>query len=134
MFFGPSAFFSLPAAGLSSCSRLHGTQGARADPIHKFGLRARSVARALGVQSGTFARGGIPSTYESHPGPCKPTRTWCIVNRLNKCPTSHVISGILNVINVVRHTWKWKSFSPTTYPICDHLYHSQLICVPLLRN
>ena len=26
-----------------------------------------------------------------------------IVNKLKKCPTSHVISGILNDINVVRH-------------------------------
>ena len=30
-------------------------------------------------------------------------RTYYIINRLRKCPTSHVISGILNVINVVRH-------------------------------
>ena len=30
-------------------------------------------------------------------------RTKYIVNRLKKCPTSHVISGIMNVINVVRH-------------------------------
>ena len=73
-FFHPSAFFSLPAAGLSSCSRLRGTQGARPDPIRKFGPPPRSVARALGVESGTSARGGIPSTY-SHPGPFKPRRT-----------------------------------------------------------
>ena len=61
-FFHPSAFFSLPAAGLSSCSRLRGTQGARPDPIRKFGFWPTSVARALEVQSGTSARGGIPST------------------------------------------------------------------------
>ena len=61
-FFGPSAFSSLPAAGLSSCSRLRGTQGARPDPARKFGTWPRSVARALGVQSGTSARGGVPST------------------------------------------------------------------------
>ena len=61
-FFGPSPFFSLPPAGRSSCSRLRGTQGARPDPACKFGPWPRSVARALGVQSGKFARGGIPST------------------------------------------------------------------------
>ena len=61
-FFGPSAFLSLSAAGLSSCSRLRGTLGARPDPLRKFGLWPRSVARALGVQSGKSARGGIPST------------------------------------------------------------------------
>ena len=49
--FHTSDFFSLPAAGLSSCSRLRGTQGARPDPIRKFGPRPRSVARALGVQA-----------------------------------------------------------------------------------
>ena len=61
-FFGPSAFFSLPAAGFSSCSRLCRTQGARPDPARKFGLWPRSVSRALGVQSCNSAQGGIPST------------------------------------------------------------------------
>ena len=61
-FFSPSAFFSLPAAGLSSSSRLRGTQGAHPDPLRKFGPWPRSVACALGFQSGKFARGGIPST------------------------------------------------------------------------
>ena len=50
-FFGPSSFFSLPAAGLFSYSRLRGTQGARPDPARKFGPWPRSVAHALGVQS-----------------------------------------------------------------------------------
>ena len=63
-FFGPSAFFSLPAAGLFSCSRLRGKQGARPNPARKFGPWPRSAARALGVQSGKSPRGGIPSTYE----------------------------------------------------------------------
>ena len=61
-FLGPSAFVSLPAAGLSSCSLLRGTQGARPDPVRKFGPWPRSVARALGVQSGKSARRGIPIT------------------------------------------------------------------------
>ena len=122
-FFHPSAFFYLLAAGLSSCSWLRGTQGAHPDPIRKFGPRPRSVARAVGVESGTSAGGGIPSTY-SHPGPCKPTRTKYIINRLKKCPTSHVISGILNVINVVRHyiTWWWKPCS--VFPQHQHARHA----------
>ena len=49
-FFGPSAFFSLSTAGLSSCSRLRGTQGARPGPARKFGPWSRSVARALGFK------------------------------------------------------------------------------------
>ena len=94
-FFGPSTLFSLPAAGLSSCSRLRGTQGAGPDPASKFGPWPRSVARTLGVQCRKSARGRIPSTW-SLPGLCKPTY------RLKECPTSHVIFGIWNVINFVR--------------------------------
>ena len=77
MFFHPTVFFSLPAAGLSSCSRPRGTQGARPDPIRKFGLRPRSVARALGVESGTFALGGIQTTYshQTHANPHVHTNT-----------------------------------------------------------
>ena len=97
VFFWPfGIIFSLPAAGLSSCSRLRGTQGAHPDPACKFGPWPRSVARALGVQSGKSARGRIPSTY-SDPSLCK------LTYRLKECPTSHVISGISYVINVVRH-------------------------------
>ena len=59
VFFSPYGIFSLPAAGLSSCSPLRGTQGAHPDPIRKFGPRPRSVA--LRFESGTSARGGIPS-------------------------------------------------------------------------
>ena len=54
--------FPLPAAGLSSCSRLRGTQGAHPDPARNVGPWPRFVARALGVQSRRAARGGIPST------------------------------------------------------------------------
>ena len=86
--------FSRPAAGLSSCSGLRGTQGARQDPTHKFGRWPRSVPRAPGIQSRRSPPRGIPSTW-SLPAACKPTY------RLNKLPTAHVVYGILNVINVV---------------------------------
>ena len=72
VFFGPSTLFALPAAGLSSCSRLRGTQGARPDPLRKFGPWPRSVARAPGVQRGTPARGGILRTVEPS-RPMQPT-------------------------------------------------------------
>ena len=49
--FCASPSFSLPAAGLFSCSRPRGTQGARVYTRLRFGPRPRSVARALGVQS-----------------------------------------------------------------------------------
>ena len=98
-FLGQWDFFSLPAARLFSCSRLRGIQGARRNTRAQ--VRALADVRgtcsgALGVQSRTSPRGGIPSTY-GHPAPCKPAY------RLKECPTAHVISGILNVINVVRH-------------------------------
>ena len=83
MFFHPSAFFCLPAAGVSSCSRLHGTQGARPDPIRKLGslgpgrgpwhvLWGFKVARPLG--EAFRARRAI----QAHANP----RTYYIINRL----------------------------------------------------
>ena len=49
-FFNICTLFS-GARGSFSCSRLRGTQGGRAGtPRRKFGSRAGSVARALGVQ------------------------------------------------------------------------------------
>ena len=61
-FFGPSALFSLPAAGLYSCSRLRGTQGARPDPTRKFGPWPRSVHVLRGSKVASPLGGGIPST------------------------------------------------------------------------
>ena len=46
MFFGSSAFFSLPAVGLFSCSRLRGTQGTRRN--------TRAQVRALADVRGTY--------------------------------------------------------------------------------
>ena len=99
-------FFNVPSAGRFSFSRIRGTQGARPDPARKFRPRPRSMAHALGVQSGKSPRGGTPSTY-SHPGPCKPT---CIIPGpvvyfnlwVKKCPTAHAASMILNVVNIAR--------------------------------
>ena len=51
------------------------------------------VARSLG--EAFRARRAI----QAHTNP----RTYYIIIRLRKCPTSHVISGILNVVNVGRH-------------------------------
>ena len=62
VFFWHFGIFSLPAAGLVSCSLLRGTQGARPDTGCKRGPWPWSAARALVVQSGTSPRGGIPST------------------------------------------------------------------------
>ena len=76
----PSAFFSLPAAGLSSCSRLRSTQRARPDPLRKFGPWPGSVAQAIRVQNGKSARGGFRArtAIQAHANP------WSV---FFKCPT-----------------------------------------------
>ena len=122
-FFGTSAFFSLPAAGLSSCSRLRGMQGARRVAVRTFGPWPRSVTRALGVQSDKSPQQAIPR-MQSHPGSCKPT------NRLKQCPTAHVISGILNIINVVRH---YVIGDGTVFPPHQHARHATTFSTIRLR-
>ena len=51
--------------------------------------------------------GSIPSTW-SHLGACK------LTDRLKKCPTAHVISRILNVVNAVRHSLVMVRYFPDT--------------------
>ena len=60
--FSRFGIFSSSGHGSFLVLSARGTQGARPDPIRKFGPRPRSAARALGVESGKSARGGIPST------------------------------------------------------------------------
>ena len=68
--FVTSTTISLPAGGLSSRSRLRGTQGARVYTRSKFKPRPGSVARALGVQSRAIwqmVTGRVPLS-QSHAG------------------------------------------------------------------
>ena len=77
-----SAFFSLPVAGLFSCSRLRSTQRARPNTTAQVWALAEVRGTCSGfkvAKIGKHPGGGIPRTY-SHPGPCKPTY------RLKKCP------------------------------------------------
>ena len=132
-FGGPSAFCSLPAAGLSSWSRLRVTQGACPDPLRKFGPWPKSVARALGVQSGKSARGGIPIT-SSRPGPWKPT---CIIHYQQVKEMSDVSCDIWDLeCHQCRQTLHGDG---KVFPSHQHARHAtiyiirstQLICVPL---
>ena len=94
-FFSTSAFFSLPAAGLFSCSRLRGTQ----EPRRNTRAQVWALADVRGMCSGGSKSQDLTGRHSEHVGPsrpCKPTY------RLTECPTAHVISGILNAINVVR--------------------------------
>ena len=71
-FFGTSAFFSLPAAGLFSCSRLRGTHGGRPD--------TRAQVWALAEVRGTCSGGSkwqVPSGRDSeHVEPSRPMQTY----------------------------------------------------------
>ena len=76
--FRPLGIFSLPAAGLPSCSRLRGTQGARPDPACTFGPWPRSVAPAGGSKS------HIPTgRHSEHVGPSRPLQTHVQVKRMS---------------------------------------------------
>ena len=77
------------------------------------GLWPTSVARDLGVESRNSPRGGFPRT-QGHPGPSKPTY------RLQECPTAHVISGIMNVTNDVRHDFPCDGY---VFPRYQHARH-----------
>ena len=95
-FFGTSAFFSLPAAGLFSCSRLRGTHGARLNTT----AQVWGLAEVRGTCSGGSKSQVTTGRHSEHVEPSRPMQTHVQVQR--KCPTAHVISRILNVVNVVR--------------------------------
>ena len=100
--------FSLPAAGIFSCSRLRGTQGTRRN--------TRAPVGALADARGTCSGGSklqIPTgRHSEHVEPSRPLQTHV---QGKECPTAHVISGILNVINVVRQYLVMDFFFPATY-------------------
>ena len=62
-------------------------------------------AEVRGTCSGGWKWHVRSGRHSEHVEPSRPmqTRVHNIINRLKKCPTSHVISGTLNAINVVRH-------------------------------
>ena len=104
VFFWPIGIFSLPVAGLSSCSRLRGNAGSPPGP--------RTQAWALAEVGGTCSGGSkwqIPSGSDSeHVKPSRLMQTQAHFACYNltwveKCPASHVISMILNVVNDDKH-------------------------------
>ena len=110
--FHTSAFFSLPAAGLSSCSRLCGTPGRHTQVWAPAEVRCTcSGGSKWHVRSGRRSKHVEPSrpmqthTYVVHYTLLTvKNNTWYIfINRFKKCPMSHLISGIFDIINVVRH-------------------------------
>ena len=89
--------FSLLAAGLFSCSRLRGTQGARRNTT----AQSWALVDVRGTCSGGSQSQVPTGRHSEHVGPSRSLQTHVEVKK--ECPTAHVISGILNVINVVRH-------------------------------
>ena len=95
-FFYPSAFFSLPVAGRSSCSRAPWHAGSPPGPR----AQVWALAEVRGTCSGD-SKWQVPTGRDSeHVEPSRPLQTHV---QVKECPTAHVISGMLNVINVVRH-------------------------------
>ena len=96
--FCTSAFFPLPAAGLFSCSRFQGTQGARPNTT------AGPLAEARGTCSGGSMSQVTTGRHSEHVEPSRRMQTHAQVKK--KFP-AHVISRILNVVNQCRQTCTW---------------------------
>ena len=113
--------FSLPAAGCFSYSRLRGTQGAYPDTT----AHVWALAEVRGTCSGG-SKWQVPTGSDSEQlEPSRPMHTNVttqknirrLMYKLKEFPTAHVISGILNVVNVVRHylvMWRLKE-CPTAH-------------------
>ena len=116
MWFFHIGIFSLPAAGLFSLSapgnagsppEPHGASvGNRRGPWHVvWGFKvASNHGKAFRARRAIQAHANIRTI-------------------LKKCPTAHVISRILKVVNVVRHYLVMERYSPTpTCETCDHSF------------
>ena len=96
VFFCTSELFPRPAADLFSCSRLRGTQGVR--PITT--AQVWALAEVRRTCSGGSQSQVTTGKHSEHVEPSRPMQTH---DQVKKCPTAHVIPGILNVVNVVRY-------------------------------
>ena len=96
VFFSHRHFFSLPAAGRFSCSRLWGTQRARQNTT----ARIWALTEVRGTCSGGSKSQVTTGRHSEHIEPSRPMRTHV---QVKKWPKAHVISTILNVVNVIRH-------------------------------
>ena len=117
VFYGPSAFFSLPAAGLFSYSRLRGTQRARQN--------TRAHVWALADIRGTGSGGSkshVPTGRRSeHVGPSRPLQTHVRVKRMSD-GTRDIWHPECHQCRQTFLAWCWRSFSPTpTCQTCDQL-------------
>ena len=113
--------FSIPTAGLFSCSQLRGTQGARPTTT----AQVWALAEVRGKCSGGSKSQVTTGRHSEHVQPSRPPRK--PTYRLKECPTAHVISRILNVVNVVRHYLVMEGISPTPpCETCDHFWYNKI--------
>ena len=103
------AIFSLPTAGLFSCSRLRGTKGAR--PNTK--AQVRPLAEVRDLCSGGSKSQVTTERHSEHVEPSRPIQTYVQVktNVQLVATQAHVISRILNV---VRHYLVMEMYFPDT--------------------
>ena len=106
-FLRTSAFFSLPAAGLLSCSRLRGTQGARPNTS----AQVSAPAEVRGTCSGGSKSQVTTGRHSDHVELSRPMQTHV---QVLKCPIAYVLSRILDVVNVVRHYLVMERYFPDT--------------------
>ena len=98
VYFYPSAFFSLPTAGLFSCSRLRGTQGARPNIT----AQVSALTEIRGTCSGG-SKWQVPTgRHSEHVEPSRPMQAHLQVKKMSD-GSCDIYCRILNVVDVVRH-------------------------------
>ena len=107
-FYCTSAFFSLPTAGLFSCSRLRGTQGAHPN--------TKAQVWPLSEVRGRCSEGSksqvTTGKHSEHVEPSRPMQTHVQVKK--NARRFIVLSRILNVVNIVRHYMVMGRYFPDT--------------------
>ena len=104
-FFAHQHFFSLPTAGLFFCYRLWSTQGARPNTT----VQAWALVKVRGTCSAGSKSQVRTGRHSEYIQPSRPMQTRI---QVNKCPASHVISRIFNVVNIVRHYLVMEKYFP----------------------
>ena len=99
--------FSIPTAGLFSCSQLRGTQGARPTTT----AQVWALAEVRGKCSGGSKSQVTTGRHSDHVELSRPMQTHV---QVLKCPIAYVLSRILDVVNVVRHYLVIERYFPDT--------------------
>ena len=107
-FFCTWTFFSLPAAGLFSCSRLRDKKGACPNTA----AQVWALAVVRGTRSGGSKSQVTTGKHSEHVEPSRPMQTHVQVKK--NARRFIVLSRILNVVNIVRHYMVMGRYFPDT--------------------